>query len=728
MTPQELQLQRQREAEQIAASLGLSEADLQALDILASQAEFKIQDVPPSPLMEAIMGGGWSDAYGPVTGDPYGTLLPMGTGGLTGPQSLIEAAQSADKATGGFFDLIKGPEIIKTDEQGNIIFNKDFLKDILGSVGGIFGGTTSGLPTVTTPTITTPSLPQITIPTDVVPVKDVVDASGNVIGDINIDFDFDPTAGAFPVKDVVDDAGKVIGDINTDFDFDIPEIGVDPILPAEEAGEPSKQDPNIPPEDGGFKFPDIWWPSIFGEKDDGTPADPNLPTSDEEGDFDPTAGGFPVKDVVDPEGNVTGDINAPVDEESGFDFPDIIGLPGTGDDDMPTTTTADSWLDKLGGIFTDALGSAGSAAAANIGNIGGAAINIYGQREAAEAAERQAKMGIDWAKELTALTRGDLDPFRQVGVDAIQEGDVLGKAMRELIPPSGDLREGVWDLDPDISVTGQGPSPDVWGGYEGLTEMLRDPQFQDLRDIEAKTGWEQFNEQNLIQKGGSEYEQLLQDAMTSSENRFAARGKFGTQEAADSAMKSMLRSMGEIEGINTSRLQQEMSRRGLDYNISSGERGQLFGEDLATNEFMKSLGLETRQQEVGEQLSQAQTQFAQQADRREMLWKEIFSEEQTEFENILRAREQEFGQGVTEQQIDFQNLLAGDQQEFNKLMQLVNTGGSAAARTGSIAAGMAPSIMGQYESIGDVLGTGKQEQYGILSKLLGDIFSGPGGA
>ena len=196
---------------------------------------------------------------------------------------------------------------------------------------------------------------------------------------------------------------------------------------------------------------------------------------------------------------------------------------------------------------------------------------------------------------------------------------------------------------------------------------------------------------------------------------------------------SMLRSMGEIEGINQSRLQQEMSRRGIDFDISSGERGQLFGEDfnigsrafgedLATSEFMKSLGLDTRQQEVAEQLSQGQTQFAQQAERRDQLWRELFAEEETTFENRLRAGEQQFGQNAAMQQIDWNNLLQGDQQEFSKLMQLVNTGQSSAAQTGSIAAGMAPGIMNQYAGLGDIAGASTGAGYDILADVLGDIF------
>ena len=408
----------------------------------------------------------------------------------------------------------------------------------------------------------------------------------------------------------------------------------------------------------------------------------------------------------------TGGISTNTGRLDDFDFniQDILGQIGTlgGQfDDFQQNfggSNVPDWLDDLGNLPIFGGGSEGGSASAtatggeannflqdlignitqNAGDILSGGINFYGQKEAAEAYRDAAKEGIASNEQALAQLRGDLDPFREMGVNAIP--GAVDAATTNLQTPDQPL--------------------DVFQGYNNIQDLYTDSNLQfsgDSREgldpLSANVGgWDQFAQDNLIQRGGDQWNLLQDDARVRAENMSASRGRLNTQEARDSSLKSMLRNTGEMENINQSRLNQELARRGSDFGISSGARGQLFGEDfdlgsrrfgegLSADQLQGSEARANRQSQMGQQITEADARFSQQSQRRDQLWKELLGE---------------------------------DAQSYEKLMGLVGLGQNSAAQTGSGAVNLAGYNSRIYNDMADVQGTRVGEQF----KNLGDIFGG----
>ena len=421
-----------------------------------------------------------------------------------------------------------------------------------------------------------------------------------------------------------------------------------------------------------------------------------------------------------------------------------------GEGDMP-----DGIIEKIlsipGSIVNNTIDSAANM---DLGGILEGGINFYGQQEAADAAKEAAIYGIDANTALQDQVRSDLNPFKQAGIDAMgryTDDSIIVKARENVDPLTGNIQAGQFGLSPDIDVYG-GQQGTVFDGYKNLANLFTGSDFTQgsdprqqvdadgnpiLNKIQATTGgWDEFAQKNLISQGSDQWNQMINDEMTRRENMSAARGRLNTTQARDESMQGMLRAVGQMEGINQARTNQELGRRASDFGLSSGQRQQLFGEDfsvgsrgfgedLATAQYKTQAAQDNRVSAMNEQLSEAVTQFDQQQTRREDIWNKLFAEEQTSFTNRLGANEQMFNQLLQEKQIDWNMLQQGDAQEFNKLMQLINMGQSSAAQTGSIAAGIQPSSANLYGQTANLQGAATGSAYEALGDMFGGMFSSP---
>jgi hypothetical protein len=325
----------------------------------------------------------------------------------------------------------------------------------------------------------------------------------------------------------------------------------------------------------------------------------------------------------------------------------------------------------------------------NLSNIGNAAVNFYGEKEAAEAYERAAGKDLKWQKNVFRKIDDWLEPYRTMAEGKTGEISTAASA--------------------DLALGEDAPMAEVWDGFENLPGLKgssnlkrsTDPR-SGLSDILATTG--QWGDANLITEGSDAYNLLTDDAVERAKNWAGARGKYNTQEAQDAAQKSLLRSVGEIEGINQSRLTQEMARRGMDYDMSSGKRGQLFGEgfdlgtrdfreSLAANEFDRMLKSGKRAQLAGEQEGEARTKFDMNTALRGQLWNEMMGE---------------------------------DAQEFEKLLKLWTTGENAAAQTGVTSTNLSRQISEVFQGLGANDSSSTANQWAQGGDLLSSILSGYG--
>ena len=347
---------------------------------------------------------------------------------------------------------------------------------------------------------------------------------------------------------------------------------------------------------------------------------------------------------------------------------DVIGGPANASSDNQNTNTnantnenTFNFADFLKGAFEGAFEQT---------------INLGASEHVADAYTDAADKALDYQYQVHNDTRDDLEPYRTAGEASINAG-LLDQA-------TSDLSLDPFNLNPvntGVS-TETGIDPRLWQGFEGLT------------DLEAKTG--QWGDANLITRGSDEYNLLTDDAIQNVMNQYTARGKSNTNEAKDNATRAMIRAIGDIENINNSRLNQEMSKRASDLGVSEKQRST----------------------EAYEQLTEGDTFFAQQSAKREQMWKELFSEGQTEIENMFRDNDQR----MTRRSQVLQELLGTDAQTFSKLMEIANMGGNAAARTGSINSGLAPNVADIYGGVGAVNAGNASNQAEVLKSILSGMF------
>lgn len=495
------------------------------------------------------------------------------------------------------------------------------------------------------------------------------------------DHDNDPTTddvfGPPPATDAGSDAGT---DTGTDGGSDGGDAG----------GDTGGEDPRPPPPDDSGNW---WWDDalrkwvwIFGGTDngggnDGGGGDGSTGGGSTGGDTtggDSTGGGSTGGGGAgggSTGGGTTGGSTGGGDDtggQGGTDVPPIIIEPGNddeGNNDEEDDVGAGDWL---GDIFNDVSNEITT----NLGGILEGGINIYGASEQADAIKYGADKAWNEIARQYNLTRDDLADERNIGDRAINEG-LWGKTTRTLSP---DARENLRTLNPNMTtgVAGTG-MPEAFGGYDNL------------RDFEGQTGNWDYGQ---IAPGSPAYEQLMKDAVRMAENSSKARGRLNTQEARDSAFKSYVRAMGDVENLNASRLQQEMARRGYDRDTAAAERGQ----------------------QAEEQLSSSQLAFAQNADNRDRLFRELLTEKQGTFANTLAANQQQMD---TRAQY-FQELLGVDAQEFEKLMRVAGMGADASARTGQIGAS-------GWDSLASIAGANagaKADYIGSVSDAFKDIIEG----
>jgi DNA anti-recombination protein RmuC len=228
-----------------------------------------------------------------------------------------------------------------------------------------------------------------------------------------------------------------------------------------------------------------------------------------------------------------------------------------------------------------------------------------------------------------------------------------------------------------------GDRPEAFGGFE------------DLREFEGKTGDWDYGQ---ITEGSDAWNQLTDDAIRMAENAKKARGRLGTQEAKDSALKSMIRAMGDIENVNLQRLDQETTRRGYDRDTAASQRAQ----------------------EAGEQLSSSQLSFQQLADRRNQAFREKFADEQATFERSMAANDQQ----LAERQQYWNELVGSDMQEWQKLFEQARLGQSGASGAATAATNASNILSGQALAGA----AGAQSKYSNIADIFRSQFPAGGTA
>ena len=508
----------------------------------------------------------------------------------------------------------------------------------------------------------------------------------NVTDDDPVNMPVEPAPDIFdgagaPIEQVGDNDQIIVGD-DDGLIVDLPSTSdpIEPVDTTDGSGNPVTPPPetNEPQGNSDSSGNPLFTPDLSGviydspqpsDLPDGTHSDNDAGTNNpvvtvDQGDVDTGS------DTPEPteSGNVL-DTPAENNEPIGPTIP-VTPTTGTPDDtnsggDVPTP---DSLLDKVTGGLGDILNT-NVGGSANIGDILGGGINFYGQQQAAEAYERSAGKALDWQKQLQEKQ----EPFRQAGVDALP--GLAGANNSDL---SADPRENLNTLNPDSNVRGQmAPDKDAFGGFEGL------------REFDGRTGDWDYGQ---IERGSDEWNLTTQDAIRMAENQDKARGKLNTQQARDSAFKSFIRAQGDIENVNASRLNQEMSRRSSDFGISSAQRGQ----------------------ESEEQKSSSQLGFEQYNKNRDRAFQEVAFDEQTTFDN----RQAENAEQMQVRNQYWQELLGGDDQEWRKFFETARLGSSASANQAA-AATNAADILGAQGTVDVTAETGKWQ-------ALSSLFQSPG--
>lgn len=342
----------------------------------------------------------------------------------------------------------------------------------------------------------------------------------------------------------------------------------------------------------------------------------------------------------------------PVDTGGGIDIPpvipDIPDIIDDGNDNEGDDVSDDpNWLEKAASSVSSVLQT--DVGNSSIGDILSGGINFYGQQEAAEAYERSADKALEWQKQLSDYQ----DPYRKAGQWAAGPGGGLVNRTNRQV--NADPRETLNPLDPTSNARGEaGADPEAFGGFENL------------REFEGQTGDWNYGQ---IERGSDEWSLMTDDAVRMAENASKARGRLSTQEAKDSAFKSYIRAQGDIEDLNTSRLNQEMSRRGYDRDTAAGQRSQ----------------------EAGEQLSASQEKFKNLSENRDRAFKELFADDTAEFERSKAANEQK----LQERNQYWQELLGEDQHEWQKFFEVARLGQSAASGSAAAATNASNIYSGQ---------------------------------
>jgi len=363
----------------------------------------------------------------------------------------------------------------------------------------------------------------------------------------------------------------------------------------------------------------------------------------------------------------------PTPEPDPTDPPIIIDPGGGNDDNDDPVSDEEDPVSGPGDWLGDILSTGTNNISTNLGGILEGGINMYASDKMGEAYEKASEDALAWQRELQEWQR----PFWEHGKGALPG---LTDAINNQLTPDARVGSPNLNTDPDwiegaTSLYGLNVEPNV---RSGMTDPQAFQGYQNLQDFAGQGG--NWNYGQITRPGTrqaapsgptltdptnapvagpsqagfgagqpSEWDILTGDAIRMAENRSKARGRLNSQEARDSAFKSYVRAMGDIEGLNQSRLAQELQRRAYDRDTAMG----------------------TRQQQAAEQGSAAQMAFDQLTRNRERAFSELFAEDQAKFDRKLAGNEQRmdvrrqyFGEKAAEDEAQFARKMAEHQQKM----------------------------------------------------------------